>query len=76
MSLVDEKFTVKIIGAAILAEKPIQLGPVFGGTVTERLVAVHQAQLLTYLRLTKIKIGLPINFNEAVLKDGVKRMVL
>ena len=40
-----------------------------------RLESVHQAQLLTYLKLTGIKYGLLINFNVPVLKDGIKRMV-
>ena len=41
----------------------------------ERLLPVHEAQLLTYLRLTQKRVGLLINFNVPVLKDGVKRMV-
>jgi GxxExxY protein len=42
----------------------------------DKLIPVHEAQLLTYLRLSKTRIGLLINFNVPVLKDGVKRMVL
>ncbi|WP_419533015.1 GxxExxY protein [Endozoicomonas sp.] len=42
----------------------------------ERLLAIHQAQLLTYLKLAKIPIGLLINFNEVVLKQGIKRLVI
>ena len=42
----------------------------------EKLIPVHEAQLLTYLRLTRTKVGLLINFNVPVLKDGIKRMVL
>ena len=41
----------------------------------DRLERIHQAQLLTYLKLTGIKYGLLINFNVSVLKDGIKRMV-
>ena len=41
----------------------------------DRLERIHQAQLLTYLKLTGIKYGLLINFNVPVLKDGIKRMV-
>jgi GxxExxY protein len=37
---------------------------------------VHEAQLLTYLKLTGCRIGLLINFNVPVLKDGIKRRVL
>jgi GxxExxY protein len=38
------------------------------------LEPIHEAQLLTYLKLTGIKIGLLINFNVPVLKDGIKRL--
>ena len=41
----------------------------------ERIKSIHEAQLLTYLKLAGIRHGLLINFNVAVLKDGVKRMV-
>ena len=40
------------------------------------LMPVHEAQLLTYLRLGGWKVGLLINFNVSVLKDGVCRRVL
>ena len=42
----------------------------------ESLQPVHEAQLLTYLRLTGCKVGLLVNFNVPVLKRGIKRMVL
>lgn len=41
----------------------------------EALLPIHEAQLLTYLKLHGAKVGLLINFNVPVLKDGVKRMV-
>ena len=40
------------------------------------LELIHEAQLLTYMKLTGCKVGLLINFNVAVLKRGIKRMVL
>ncbi len=43
---------------------------------TEKLQRIHEAQLLTYLRISGIKTGLLMNFNVAVLKDGIRRMVL
>ena len=42
----------------------------------ERLLPIHEAQLLTYLRLSHKKVGLLLNFNVKVLKDGVMRRVL
>jgi GxxExxY protein len=41
----------------------------------DRLTDVHEAQLLSYLKLSTKKIGLLINFNVAHLKNGIKRMV-
>ena len=40
----------------------------------DTLQPIHEAQLLTYLKLASIKVGLLINFNVPVLKDGIKRM--
>ena len=42
----------------------------------EALAPVHEAQLLTYLRLSHRRLGFLINFNVALLKQGIKRMVL
>jgi GxxExxY protein len=41
----------------------------------EELNDVHLAQILTYLKLSKCKLGLLINFNVAKLKDGIRRVV-
>ena len=41
----------------------------------EKLVPAHFKQLLTYLRLTGLRLGLLINFGEAVLKNGIHRIV-
>lgn len=41
----------------------------------EVIAPIHEAQLLTYLRLTGVKVGLLINFNVVVLKSGLKRIV-
>jgi len=42
----------------------------------ERLLPVHDAQILTYLKLSGMRIGLLMNFNVRLLKDGIKRLVL
>ena len=41
-----------------------------------QLERIHEAQLLTYLKLAGVKVGLLINFNVTRLKDGLKRLVL
>ncbi len=42
----------------------------------EKLQKIHEAQILTYMKLTGLSVGLLINFNEIVLKSGIKRFVL
>ncbi len=37
---------------------------------------IHEAPLLTYLRLSRLPVGLILNFHSVVLKDGIRRMVL
>ena len=41
----------------------------------ESILPVHYKQLLTYLKITKIKLGLLINFKEKLIKDGITRVV-
>ncbi len=52
-----------------------------GGLIVElksvdNILPIHQAQLLTYMKLSDISLGLLINFNVKYLKDGIKRMIL
>jgi hypothetical protein len=42
----------------------------------ERFSPVHDAQLLTYLRMTGYRVGLLVNFNMLRLKDGLRRLVM
>lgn len=41
----------------------------------EKILPVHEAQLLTYLKLSNNKLGFLVNFNVKYIKDGIKRMV-
>jgi GxxExxY protein len=42
----------------------------------DKILPIHQAQLLTYMKLARINIGLLMNFNVRFMKNGIKRMVL
>jgi GxxExxY protein len=59
-----------------------RLDPVVDNTVilglksVDRIEALFEAQLLSYLKLSGIKTGLLINFNSRLLRDGIKRFVL
>ncbi len=63
-------------------EDPLVMDFYFPGLLVVELKAVdktlpvHDAQLLTYLRLSKTHVGLLINFNVKALRDGIKRLVL
>jgi len=57
-----------------------QAGHVDGRVIVElksvdALAPIHEAQMLTYLRLTQCPVGLLINFNVQVLKDGIRRII-
>jgi GxxExxY protein len=41
----------------------------------ERVLPIHEAQLLTYLRMSGLRAGLVLNFNHVVLKEGIRRVV-
>jgi GxxExxY protein len=41
----------------------------------ERVLPIHEAQLLTYLRMSGLRAGLILNFNHVVLKEGIRRVV-
>lgn len=42
----------------------------------ERLQPVHQAQIMTYMKLAQCRLGYLVNFNEKLVKDGIRRFVL
>jgi GxxExxY protein len=42
----------------------------------DQLMSIHEAQILTYMKLASVKVGLLINFNVTILAKGVRRFVL
>ena len=42
----------------------------------DRILPIHEAQILTYMKLAKVKVGLLINFNVLRVKEGIKRFIL
>ena len=58
-----------------------RLDVVVGGSVilelktVDQIEPIHEAQLLTYLKLSGLKLGILINFNVPILKEGIKRIV-
>ena len=65
--LLDSAFRVDLlVGGALLVELK----------AVERIHNIHQAQLLTYMKLPRIRVGLLINFNVPLLRDGLERFIL
>lgn len=54
-----------LVGGAIIVELK----------TVEDILALHQSQLLTYLRHANKRLGLLINFNSVLLKDGIRRVI-
>jgi len=64
------------VGDDVRADVVVEQKIVVENKAVERLLPIHEAQLLTYMKLLKCRVGLLINYNVPVLKDGIKRMVL
>lgn len=75
------KLSVPVIYKGVQLSPRLELDIVVSDTVVvevkaiEALAPVHEAQLLTYLKLARYPIGLLINFNVPLLKDGVSRVI-
>lgn len=80
--LFEEQVALKLNYKGIALESGYRIDFVFENRVVvelkavEQVLPVHEAQLLTYLKLTGIRVGLLINFNTPVLKDGIYRRAL
>jgi GxxExxY protein len=66
---------ITLVGAAYRIDLIVEGLVVIELKSVERVLPVHEAQLITYLRSTNSPVGLLINFNVAKLTDGVKRLV-
>ena len=64
----------RVVGDAYRADLLIENRLIVELKTVPSVLDVHKAQLLTYLRLTNRKLGLLINFNTALLKNGVHRI--
>ena len=79
--LVEQQVTLPFIYEEVKLEAGYRIDLIINKSViieiksVENLLPVHHAQVLAYLRLTDIKLGLLINFNAVVLKDGIHRIV-
>jgi GxxExxY protein len=79
--LVEEELQLPVVYDGVCVELGYRIDLLINGTVIvevksiAKLLPVHQAQLLSYLRLSGHKIGLLINFNVRHLREGISRTV-
>ena len=79
--LVEKEKLVPIVYKGEMISAPLKLDILVGGIVIVECKAVstphpvYEAQLLTYLRLTNLKLGLLINFGQRYVKNGIVRVV-
>lgn len=69
-------FRGKTIDAAFRADLIIEDCVLVELKSVEKLLPLHDAQILTYLKLSQIKLGLLLNFNTKLLKHGIRRLIL
>ena len=78
---VERQVTAPVIYRNIRIDAGFRMDMVVNGVLVveikanERLLPVHEAQLLTYLRLSGYRLGLLINFNVPRIKDGLRRVI-
>jgi GxxExxY protein len=69
------KYETVIIDVGFRIDMMIQRTVIVENKTVDKIAPIHEAQLLTYLKLTNLKLGFLLNWNVLLMKDGVKRMV-
>jgi GxxExxY protein len=63
------------IDAGFRIDMIIQHSVIIENKTVDKIAPIHEAQLLTYLKLTNFQLGFLLNWNVPLMKDGIKRMV-
>jgi GxxExxY protein len=80
--LVQQQVSMPVVYDGLRLEAGFRLDLIVGGDLiveikaVEKIMPVHEAQVLTYLKLAQKRLGLLINFNVPRIKDGIKRFAL
>ena len=69
------KYESIIIDAGFRIDMLIQQTVIIENKTVDKIAPIHEAQLLTYLKLADIKLGFLLNWNVPLMKDGIRRMV-
>jgi GxxExxY protein len=63
------------IDAGFRADMIVEDSIIIENKTVEQIATIHEAQLLTYLKLTNLNIGFLLNWNVSLMKNGIRRMV-
>jgi len=69
------KYESVAIDAGFRIDMMIQDAVIIENKTVDKIAPIHEAQLLTYLKLTQLNLGYLLNWNVVLMKDGIKRMV-
>jgi len=69
------KYESVTIDAGFRIDMIVQNLIIIENKTVDKIAPIHEAQLLTYLKLTNLKLGFLLNWNVPLMKDGIKRMV-
>jgi GxxExxY protein len=78
----EKQIRIPVVYDGISIDSGLRLHLLVGGCVivelksVERLLPVHDAQVLTYLKLAEVRLGLLLNFNVPLMKQGIRRIIL
>jgi GxxExxY protein len=69
------KYKGEILDCAVKMDLVVERSVIVEVKAVEKVIPIHRAQLLTYLRLQRLWLGLLINFHVEVLRDGIRRVL-
>ena len=64
-----------LVGRSLRLDLVVENAVIVELKTVDRIIPIHEAQLISYLRLSGLSLGLILNFNSAFFRDGIKRMV-
>jgi GxxExxY protein len=79
--VIERQKPIQLIWEGMIVDESFRADLIVNDTVlvelksVERMLPVYKKQVLTYLRITGLKLGLLINFGEHLLKDGIERVI-
>jgi GxxExxY protein len=72
----DVEYRGQLLGCGYRIDMMIEGSVIVENKTVKEILPIHKPQLLTYLKISKAKLGFILNWNQRRMRDGIKRMVL